>query len=368
VEIEQIRSKLEELSDRFSSISSYYNIEQLKAEVGELELQLQDEGIWSDNVKANKVNKELVAKKAVIGQLSELDNDIKSSLEMVDMLYDSKDEVDDFISSLNSVTGALDQLETNTYLTGKHDAAGAIIEIITGVGGQDAQDFSAMLERMYLGYAKSHDYNAVVLQTTYGELNGIKSTTIKIDEQYAYGLLKYEAGTHRLVRLSPFNSKAKRETSFSGVEVYPIIENDLEITIDPQDLKIDVFRSSGPGGQSVNTTDSAVRITHLPTGITVSVQNEKSQLQNKNVAIGILKSKLLVIEEEKQAKEKSDLSSNTSRAWGDQIRSYVLHPYKLVKDLRSGYEDTNPKKVLDGNIDEFLHAELVYFNNSDQKD
>jgi peptide chain release factor 2 len=224
----------------------------------------------------------------------------------------------------------------------------------------DASDFADMLFRMYVRWAEQHKFAVTIMDTSYAEEAGIKSATFEIDAPYAFGTLSVEAGTHRLVRMSPFNSAGKRQTSFAAVEVIPLIEAAGEIEIPEGDIRVDVFRSSGPGGQSVNTTDSAVRLTHIPTGTVVSMQNEKSQIQNRAAALRVLQSRLLILQREQEAAQKKELAGNITASWGDQIRSYVLAPYQMVKDLRTEYEVNNPTDVFDGNLDGFINAGIKW--------
>jgi len=230
------------------------------------------------------------------------------------------------------------------------------VTIRSGAGGVDAADFAEMLLRMYVRWAEQHKYSVRVLDTSYAEEAGIKSATFEVDSPFAFGTLSVEAGTHRLVRMSPFNSAGKRQTSFAAVEVVPLLAATEVIDIPDSDIRVDVFRSSGPGGQSVNTTDSAVRITHIPTGTVVSCQNEKSQLQNRAAALRVLQSRLLLIQKEEEAKKKKQLAGVITASWGDQMRSYVLAPYQMVKDLRTNYEVNNPQSVFDGDLDGFIAA------------
>ena len=241
-------------------------------------------------------------------------------------------------------------------LNGEYDAREAVITIRSGAGGVDAADFAEMLMRMYLRWAERHGYPTTVMDTSYAEEAGLKSATFEVDAPYAFGTLSVEAGTHRLVRISPFDNQGRRQTSFAAVEVLPLVEQTDHVDIPENELKIDVFRSSGPGGQSVNTTDSAVRMTHLPTGIVVSMQNEKSQIQNRAAALKVMQARLLLLRQEQEAAEKKAMAGDVKASWGDQMRSYVLHPYQMVKDLRTDYEVGNPTAVFDGDLDGFLEA------------
>ncbi|WP_126417007.1 peptide chain release factor 2 [Trueperella bialowiezensis] len=250
----------------------------------------------------------------------------------------------------------LSDLEIKTLLSGEYDERDAVVTIRSGAGGVDAADFAQMLQRMYLRWAERHGYKTKVMDTSYAEEAGIKSTTFEVSAPYAYGTLSVEAGTHRLVRISPFDNQGRRQTSFAAVEVIPLIETTDSIEIPDSELKIDVFRSSGPGGQSVNTTDSAVRMTHLPTGIVVSMQDEKSQIQNRAAALRVLQSKLLQLRHEEEQAKKKELAGDVKASWGDQMRSYVLHPYQMVKDLRTGHEVGNTDSVFDGDLDGFIDA------------
>ena len=258
-------------------------------------------------------------------------------------------------AELHSLEAAVETLEVRTLLAGEYDLREAMVTIRSEAGGVDAADFAAMLLRMYLRWAERHGFSTEVYDTSYAEEAGIKSATFQVKAPYAYGTLSVEQGTHRLVRISPFDNQGRRQTSFAGVEVLPVTEETDHIDIPEADLRIDVFRSSGPGGQSVNTTDSAVRITHLPTGIVVSCQNEKSQLQNKAAALRVLQSRLLERVRQEREAEMNALK-NDGNSWGSQMRSYVLHPYQMVKDLRTEFETSNPDAVFDGEIDGFIDS------------
>ena len=257
---------------------------------------------------------------------------------------------------MKSLSADVEALEIRTLLSGEYDQRDALVTIRSEAGGVDAADFAAMLLRMYLRWAERHGYATEVYDTSFAEEAGIKSATFTVKEPFAYGMLSVEQGTHRLVRISPFDNQGRRQTSFAGVDVLPVTEEADHIDIPEADIRVDVFRSSGPGGQSVNTTDSAVRITHLPTGLVVSCQNEKSQLQNKAAALRVLQSRLLERARAEKEAEMRELKGDAGNSWGSQMRSYVLHPYQMVKDLRTNYEVGNPSAVFDGEIDEFIEA------------
>jgi peptide chain release factor 2 len=259
----------------------------------------------------------------------------------------------------------VEALEVRTLLSGEYDVRDALLTIRSGAGGVDAADFAEMLMRMYTRWAERNSYPVEVFDTSYAEEAGLKSATFAVHAPYAYGTLSVEAGTHRLVRISPFDNQGRRQTSFAAVEVVPLLEQTDEIDIPDEDIRVDVYRSSGPGGQSVNTTDSAVRLTHIPTGTVVSCQNEKSQLQNKASAMVILKAKLLALKKAEERAHLDSLRGDVQGSWGDQMRNYVLHPYQLVKDLRTDYETGNPQAVFDGEIDPFLEAGIRWRRGAD---
>jgi peptide chain release factor 2 len=262
---------------------------------------------------------------------------------------------DECAAELVSLRREIEALEVRTLLSGEYDARDALVTIRSEAGGVDAADWAEMLMRMYLRWAERHGYPTEVYDTSYAEEAGIKSATFAVKAPYAYGTLSVEQGTHRLVRISPFDNQSRRQTSFAGVEVVPVVEQTDHIEIPEDEIRVDVYRSSGPGGQGVNTTDSAVRITHLPTGIVVSCQNERSQLQNKATAMSVLQAKLLELRRQEE-QSKIDALKDTGNSWGNQMRNYVLHPYQQVKDLRTGYETGNTQAVLDGDIDTFIES------------
>ncbi len=329
--------------------------------IKKLEEKINKTDFWNDKDKASQVLKEVGELKDVTSSISNLSSRVSDNLDLIDLL---DEEYDEDISNSVLEEGELIIKEYNNLLlllllNGEYDRENAIVEIHSGAGGVEACDWASMLYRMYLRWCENKNYKVLLLDMQEGEEAGIKSVSFKVIGPNSYGFLKNEKGVHRLVRISPFDSNKRRHTSFASVEVTPEISKNIEIDINPNDLKIDVYRSTGCGGQGVNTTDSAVRITHLPTGIVVTCQNERSQIQNKEQAMKVLKSKLLILEKEKKARELSDIKGKQLNIdFGSQIRSYVLHPYKMVKDHRCGVEVSNVDKVLDGDIDLFIEAML----------
>jgi peptide chain release factor 2 len=313
--------------------------------------------LWDDPENAQRVTSRLSGVQADIDRVASL----RSRLDDLGILVELAQEEGDADSlaeaetELHSLEAAVEALEVRTLLSGEYDPREAMVTIRSEAGGVDAADFAAMLLRMYLRWAERHGFSTEVYDTSYAEEAGIKSATFQVKAPYAYGTLSVEQGTHRLVRISPFDNQGRRQTSFAGVEVLPVTEETDHIDIPEADLRIDVFRSSGPGGQSVNTTDSAVRITHLPTGIVVSCQNEKSQLQNKAAALRVLQSRLLERVRHEREAEMNALKTD-GNSWGSQMRSYVLHPYQMVKDLRTEFETSSPDAVFDGEIDGFIDS------------
>jgi peptide chain release factor 2 len=267
-------------------------------------------------------------------------------------------------AELDSVKKAISELEVQTLLNGEYDERDALVTIRSEAGGVEAADWAEMLMRMYLRYCERHNLKVDVLETSYAEEAGIKSTTFRVSSPYAYGTLSVEQGTHRLVRISPFDSQSRRHTSFAGVEIVPVVEQSDAIEIDEKEIRVDVYRSSGPGGQGVNTTDSAVRLTHIPTGIVVSCQNERSQIQNKATAMAVLQSRLLERRRQEEQAKINALKGDNSGSWGNQMRTYVLAPYQMVKDLRTDYETGNTSAVLNGEIDEFIEAGIRWRRSS----
>ncbi|AXK45487.1 peptide chain release factor 2 [Brachybacterium saurashtrense] len=350
-EIPQLRSTL-------SSIEQVTDVDALDAKIADLEQQASAQDLWDDVENAQKVSAALSHAQAERRRISELASRIEDLEVMVELAAeeDDADTLAEAEQELTSIHRTLDELEVRTLLSGEYDERDAVVTIRAGAGGVDAADFAEMLMRMYLRWAERHGYSTKVMDTSYAEEAGLKSVTFEVSAPFAYGTLSVEGGTHRLVRISPFDNQGRRQTSFAAVEVIPLIESTDHIEIPENDLKIDVFRSSGPGGQSVNTTDSAVRMTHLPTGTVVSMQDEKSQIQNRAAALRVMQSRLLLLKKAEEAAERKELAGDVKASWGDQMRSYVLNPYQMVKDLRTEYQEGNPSSVFDGEIDEFIDA------------
>lgn len=351
VEIKSLRSL-------FGTIKEVINPKALQLEVDSLRERASAQDLWDDPENASKVTSALSRSQDKLDLLKSVEsrvNDLEVLIEMANDASDTetKTEAKKELSNLEKLVG---QLEIQTLLSGEYDSRAAVITIRSGAGGDDATDFAEMLMRMYIRYCEQKNYPVQVLDISHAEGAGIKSATFEIDAPYAFGTLSVEAGTHRLVRMSPFNAAGKRQTSFAAVEIVPLIEQTEAIEIPEVDIRVDVFRSSGPGGQSVNTTDSAVRITHLPTGTVVSCQNEKSQIQNKQAAMRVLQSRLLEVRRREEEVTKKQLAGDVKASWGEQMRSYVLAPYQMVKDLRTEYEENNPQSVFDGGLDGFITA------------
>lgn len=316
---------------------------------------------WHDPTKANEAMRQLSELKEQTQSWHELKQKVEDLVELINLSLEEKDASlqQEIHSEIEQIAPYLERLEFQLLLSGEYDKRNAILAIHAGAGGTESQDWAEMLLRMYLRWAEKSNYQANLLDTSPGEEVGIKSAMLEIKGSYAYGYLKSEHGVHRLVRLSPFDSDHARHTSFVMVEVLPQVAQAMEVRINPDELRVDTFRSSGPGGQHVQKTSTAVRLTHLPTGMTASCQSQRSQLQNKEVALRVLQSRLLELERAKRAEERAQLKGDVlAMAWGNQIRSYVLHPYKMVKDHRTGYETSNANVVLDGELEEFIQAYL----------
>ena len=360
-EISQLRSTLE-------TISAVSDPEALKAKIADLSEKAAAPDLWDDQDKAQAVTTALSQAQGELERITSMGSRIDDLEALVEMATeeDDADTLDEAEAELLTIRKDLDALEVRTLLSGEYDAREAVVTIRSGAGGIDAADFAEMLLRMYLRWAERHGYPTSVLDTSYAEEAGLKSATFEVKAPYAFGTLSVEAGTHRLVRISPFDNQGRRQTSFAAVEVVPLIEQTDSIEIPESEIKVDVFRSSGPGGQSVNTTDSAVRMTHIPTGIVVSMQNEKSQLQNRAAALRVLQSRLLLERQAEERAKKKELAGDIKASWGDQMRSYVLQPYQMVKDLRTEHEVGNTGAVFDGDIDDFIEAGIRWRRSLDR--
>ncbi|NLA30040.1 MAG: peptide chain release factor 2 [Propionibacterium sp.] len=348
---------IHDLDRSLTSIEAVVDPESKKIEIAKLEEEAAAPDLWSDQANAQLVTSRLSRLQGDVERVENLRqrlDDVQVLLELADEEGDA-DSVAEAEHDVNALKSEIDALEIRTLLGGEYDERDALVTIRSEAGGVDAADFAAMLLRMYERWAERHGYGVEIYDVSYAEEAGIKSATFTVKSPYAYGTLSVEQGTHRLVRISPFDNQGRRQTSFAGVEVLPVVEETDHIDIPEADIRIDVFRSSGPGGQSVNTTDSAVRITHLPTGLVVSCQNEKSQIQNRAAALRVLQARLLEKARQDREAEMNALKSD-GNSWGSQMRSYVLHPYQMVKDLRTNYETGNTDGVFDGEIDAFIDA------------
>ncbi|WP_062387574.1 peptide chain release factor 2 [Demequina iriomotensis] len=351
-------TEIHELRSTFSQIEAVTDPTRLKARIAQLEEEAAAPDLWDDQENAQAVTSQLSQANSELERVTRMGARIDDLEVLVELGTEGEDEdtLAEADAELTKLKTDLAAMEVRTLMTGEWDERNAVVTIRSGAGGDDATDFAEMLLRMYLRWAERHGYGTKVLDTSYAEGAGIKSATFELNAPYAYGTLSVEAGTHRLARISPFGSADKRQTSFAAVEVIPQIESTDHIEVPESEIKVDVFRSSGPGGQSVNTTDSAVRLTHLPTGIVVSMQDEKSQIQNRAAAMRVLQSRLLLLKKEQEAAQKKELAGDIKASWGDQMRSYFLYGQQLVKDLRTGYEVGNPQIVFDGDLDGFIDA------------
>jgi peptide chain release factor 2 len=357
------------LDSTLTTVERVLDVDGLRGRIEKLEHEASDPNLWDDQTRAQKVTSELSHTQGELRRVEEL----RQRLDDLPVMYElaaeegGADDVAEADAELKKLREDIEAMEVRTLLSGEYDEREALVNIRSGAGGVDAADWAEMLMRMYIRWAEQHKYPVEVYDTSYAEEAGIKSATFAVHAPFAYGTLSVEQGTHRLVRISPFDNQGRRQTSFAEVEVLPVTETTDHIDIPESDVRVDVYRSSGPGGQSVNTTDSAVRLTHIPTGIVVTCQNEKSQLQNKVSAMRVLQAKLL---ERKRLEERAELDAlkgDGGSSWGNQMRSYVLHPYQMVKDLRTDYEVGNPAAVLDGDIDGFLEAGIRWRNRRDDE-
>ena len=363
-------TRIKTLQATMHTIEQVLDLGKMRAEIADLSEQVAAPDLWDDQANAQRVTGRLSTLQGEMDRFTGL----QQRLDDVEMLVEMAREEGDADSlaeserELDRISKLVETLEIRTLLNGEYDAREALLTIRSGAGGVDAADFAEQLMRMYTRWAERHGYPVEVFDISYAEEAGIKSATFAVHAPYAYGTLSVEAGTHRLVRISPFDNQGRRQTSFAAVEVVPVLEQTDEIDLPEDEVRVDVYRSSGPGGQSVNTTDSAVRLTHIPTGTVVSCQNEKSQLQNKASAMVILKAKLLAMKKAEEAAHIKDLKGDVAASWGDQMRSYVLNPYQMVKDLRTNHESGNPQSVLDGDIDDFIEAGIRWRRGADKAD
>ncbi len=357
--------ELDSIKATLTSIEKVLDLDSMRAEIADLQQQVGAPHLWDDQENAQRVTGRLSLLQSELERTTNLRQRIED-LEVLVQLGQEEDDADSLVEAeadLKRIHKTIDALEIRTLLSGEYDERDALISIRSGAGGVDAADFAEMLMRMYTRWAERHHYSIEVYDTSYAEEAGIKSATFAIKAPYAYGTLSVEAGTHRLVRISPFDNQGRRQTSFAAIEVVPVLEQTDEIELPEDEVRVDVYRSSGPGGQSVNTTDSAVRLTHIPTGTVVSCQNEKSQLQNKASAMVILKAKLLALKKAEERATLDEMRGDVQASWGDQMRNYVLNPYQMVKDLRTEYETGNTQAVLDGEIDDFIEAGIRWRRN-----
>ena len=353
-------SEISDLVSKLASVEAVLNPDAMRKEAEGLRERSADPDLWSDQEQAQAVTRRLSYLEGELSRLSGLRrrlDDVTVMFELAESEHDQPTR-EEAQRDLAGVRKEIDQLEVRTLLSGEYDAREALISINAQAGGADAADWAEGLQRIYLRWAERHGFPTEIYDTSYAEEAGIKSTTFGIKSPYAYGTLRGEHGTHRMVRISKYDNQGRRQTSFAGVDVLPVVQRADHIDIPEDEIRVDVFRSSGPGGQGVNTTDSAVRLTHLPTGIVVSCQNERSQIQNRASAMAVLQAKLLERKREEQAAKLNELRGPGARSWGTQIRNYVLHPYQNIKDLRTGFETGNTTAVMDGEIDGFIEAEI----------
>lgn len=351
-------AEIRALRSTYASIEEVSDLPRIRADIEMLSEEAGVPNLWDNPAAAQVVTSKLSHRQSELERITKIAtriDDLEVLVELAEMEGDA-DSLAEAEAELKAVAKALADLEVVTLLSGEFDSRDAVVTIRAGAGGVDAADFAEMLLRMYLRWAEKHGYSTRVMDTSYAEEAGLKSATFEVNAPYAFGTLSVEAGTHRLVRISPFDNQGRRQTSFAAVEVIPLIEQTDSIEIPENEIKVDVYRSSGPGGQSVNTTDSAVRMTHIPTGIVVSMQNEKSQIQNRAAALRVLQSRLLLVKKAEADAKKKQLAGDVKASWGDQMRSYVLNPYQMVKDLRTEFEVGNTSAVLDGEIDDFIDA------------
>ncbi len=361
LQFEELKLRLENLLPDIQDLETAMGLAHLKREAEELDQKAAADGFWDDMETAQKVTQRAASLKSSIEAYEKLVSDYHDTMTLIELANEEQDDslLEECTTAVDNIAAAADSIRLSTLLTGEYDSKNAILTFHAGAGGTEAQDWAQMLYRMYTHWAERHGFTYKLLDYLEGDEAGLKSASIEVSGTNVYGYLKGEAGVHRLVRISPFDASGRRHTSFSAVEVVPVIDKDVEVNIRPEDIKMDVFRSSGAGGQHINKTSSAVRLTHIPTGIVVACQNERSQLQNREMAMTMLKSKLVEIKEREHLEKIEDIKGNQSQiTWGSQIRSYVFMPYTLAKDHRTGFEMGNIQAVMDGDLDGFINAYL----------
>lgn len=355
----ELNEKATELEARLTELETFFELEELRGRAAKLTEEMSRPGFWDDPDTAKEVSARFSRIEGRLRLLEELRASLTDSGELLELAEDDEELLSEVEKELMGVENILEEQEIARMFSGEYDDGPAILTITPGAGGVDSQDWAEMLSRMYRRWTERKGFSLQTIEVTEGEEAGIKSATFSVDGEYAFGLLSAERGVHRLVRISPFDAGGRRHTSFASVAVAPVIDDAVEVEVDEKDLKVDTYRASGAGGQHVNKTDSAVRITHLPSGIVAQCQNERSQHQNREVAMRILRARLFELEREKREQEITAQSGEKANIeWGSQIRSYVLHPYKLVKDLRTGEQTGDVDRVLDGDIDTFIYAYL----------
>lgn len=361
--LDNLKNELTTYKEPLSEVRSSLDLDNKIQRIEELQMEMEAPGFWDNPDASNKKMKELKDLQSQVEIMDGLDTQYEDIMTLIEMAEEDEELASEVETEFEDFKTKLDEIRIGTLLSGEYDADNAILKLNAGAGGTESCDWCQMLYRMYTRWAETKGFGVEVLDFLDGDEAGIKSVTFEVSGHNAYGYLKAEKGVHRLVRISPFNAQGKRQTSFVSLDVMPDIEEDIDIDINEDDLRIDTYRSSGAGGQHINKTSSAIRITHLPTGIVVQCQNERSQLQNKNKAMQMLKAKLLILKQEANAEKLSDIRGEVKEiGWGNQIRSYVLQPYKLVKDLRTDAETGNVDAVLDGGLDIFINAYLKWIN------
>ena len=363
IEFDNYKTQLMSYKTPLEEIRASLDLENKQQRIAEMERQMEEPTFWDDPDKSAKIMKDLNSLKSAVSRYNSLKTQFEDIETLIEMGREEDDEelAQEAGEALAAFTNDIENMRTSLLLSGEYDANNAIVALSAGTGGTEAMDFNEMLYRMYTRWCEKHGFTVKLLDYQEGDEAGIKGVTFSVEGENAYGLLKSEAGVHRLVRISPFNAQGKRQTSFCSCDVMPELDDNIEIEIDPSDLKIDTYRSSGAGGQHINKTSSAVRITHIPTGIVCACQEERSQFQNKDKAMAMLKAKLYMLQKQAHAEKLSDIRGDVKEiAWGSQIRNYVLQPYTMVKDVRTGEETGNAQAVLDGEIDQFISAYLKW--------